>query len=99
MSSVEMLEVYTLFELVEIESAKSVNLEHEIIVEKIGFYYLCYLAIMLRNLSCVSGEFNISQLNKGTYYKVYWNHLSAMFSSQIFLECLCHLLPISLHSF
>lgn len=87
-SSVEVLEVCTLFELVEIESAKSINLEHEIIVEKIGFYYYVTLHIMLRNLSYVSGEFNISQLNKGTYYKVYWNHLYAMFSSQIFLECL-----------
>lgn len=87
-SSVEMLEVCTLFELVEIESAKSVNLEHEIIVEKIGFYYYVTLHIMLRNLSCVSGEFNISQLNKEIYYKVYWKHLSTMFSSQIFLECL-----------
>lgn len=86
-SSVEMPEVCTLFELVEIESAKSVNLEHEIIVEKIGFYCYVTLHIMLRNLSCVSGEFNILQLNKGTY-KVYWNHLYAMFSSQIFLEYL-----------
>lgn len=55
-SSVEMLEVYTLFELVEIESAKSVNLEHEIIVEKIGFYYLCYLAYHVKkSILCFRG--------------------------------------------
>lgn len=40
-----------------------------------------------------------SLLNKGTSYNVCWNHLSAIMSRQVLLECPGHLLPISHHSF